>query len=113
MKTLDTMTAYKQLVGYYQQPVQHRDEGDLDPLVYHTISQPEFNVTEFKFMDDGQAIDYFSYHYQTSLYRLVNGLEISRPIRHNKDINPSGTTHGRLNKNMARSVIDQLKEGLK
>jgi hypothetical protein len=115
---LETMTAYKHLLGYYALPVEHREPCNLDPLVYHMVSQVDFDVFTFKQLpvkpDYGSKItsfDYFSEHYQEVLKYALAGGVIKKPIVPDKRIgNPSGVVHTNNNKDRGNATLDSLKD---
>jgi len=107
---LETMKAYKQLQGHYAKPIEHREPCDLNRLVYHTISQVDFDVMAFKVMRTKDAVEYFSDHYQETLKHALAGGEIKEPIKRAHRIeNPSGITPMKRNKKIAREALDGLK----
>jgi len=107
---LETMKAYKQLQGHYAKPIEHREPCDLNRLVYHTISQVDFDVMAFKVMRTKNAVEYFSDHYQETLKHALAGGEIKVPIKPKKRIaNPSGVTPMKRNKETGNATLDTLK----
>lgn len=111
---LETMKAYKQLQGHYAKPIEHREPCDLNRLVYHTISQVDFDVVAFKEMRTEDAIKYFSDHYQETLKHALAGGEIKEPIKRAHRIeNPSGVTPMKRNKERGNAALGNLKDLLK
>ncbi len=111
---LETMKAYKQLQGHYAKPIEHREPCDLNRLVYHTISQVDFDVMGFKVMRTKDAVEYFSDHYQETLKHALAGGEIKEPIKRAHRIeNPSGITPLKQNQEAGNAALDGLKDLLK
>lgn len=114
MGALETMDAYKHLLGYYARPIQSRDVCDLNPIIYHLVSDQGFDVFAFREMSAEKAVKYFSTHYQSTLKYLVAGGEVRRPVQVDMRIdNPSGVTHrGRVSKETANKHIAAIKQML-
>jgi len=111
---LETMKAYKQLQGHYSKPIEHREPCDLNRLVYHTISQVDFDVVAFKKMRTKDAVEYFSDHYQETLKHALAGGEIKEPIKRAYRIeNPTGVIVKTRNKERGNAALDGLKDLLK
>ena len=115
MGALETMEAYKHLLGYYAMPTQSRDVCQLNPIVYHLVSDPSFDVFAFKDMAGEKAVKYFSKHYRSVLKYLVAGGEMRKPVSVDMRIdNPSGVTHrGRSSKETAKKNIAAMRQLLK
>jgi len=112
---LDTMAAYKHLLGYYATPLEHREPCRLNPFVYHLISQDSFDSFAFKAMKTDDAVKYFSSSYKVVLDYAATGGELSKPVMQDRRLsNPSGTVHGaRSSKETASKHIAAIRELLK
>lgn len=115
MGALETMEAYRHLLGYYTVPTQSRDVCDLNPIVYHLVSDQGFDVFAFREMSSEKAVKYFSNQYRSVLKYLVAGGEMRRPVQVDMRIdNPSGVTHrGRTSKETAKKNIAAMRQMLK
>jgi hypothetical protein len=115
MGALETMDAYKHLIGYYAMPLQNRDVCDLNPIIYHLVSDQGFDVFAFKEMSGEKAVKYFSKHYRSVLKYLVAGGEMRKPVQVDMRIdNPSGVTHkGRVSKEAAKKNIEAMRQMLR
>jgi hypothetical protein len=107
------MSAYNHLLGYYCKPVELREPCDLDPVVYHMINQPGFDVYSFRRMKSDASVEYFSTHHRATLNYLGSGGELKKPVNPELRIeNPTGVTHGN-SEDIARKTLDDLKRMLK
>ena len=111
---LETMDAYHHLMGFYMKPLDQREPCDLNPLVYHTISQPGFDTYRFRTeMTTENSVKYFSEHYRGALKHAALGGALKAPIKKELRIeNPSGVVHGN-DADIARQTLDELKRILK
>jgi hypothetical protein len=114
MGALETMAAYHHLLAYYTRPVDLREPCDLDPLVYHTISQAGFDTYRFRTeMTAENSVKYFSEQYRGTITHASTGGTLKAPIKKEHRIeNPSGVTHGNC-EDIARKTLDDLKRMLK
>lgn len=110
---LETMDAYHHLMAHYTKPVELREPCDMDPLVYHTISQAGFDVYRFKRMQTQDSVKYFSEQYRGTLRHASIGGTLKAPIKKEHRIeNPTGVVHGN-SEEIARKTLDELKDMLK
>jgi hypothetical protein len=110
---LETMAAYKHLIGYYALPRESREPCRLNPVVYHTMSDSSFDVFAFKDMSADKSVDYFSKHYRETMSFLASGGQMRAPVDTSMRIeNPSGTTHGgkRTTQESARAHTDAMRK---
>ena len=76
---LDSTVAYSHLVRYYSKP-EDREPCELNGVIYHMISQVDFDTYSFKMMDGNRAKQYFSDHYTKTLDHVVSGGQLLKPI---------------------------------
>jgi hypothetical protein len=112
---LETMKAYKHLLGYYATPREHREPCRLNPLVYHMISLDSFDSFYFKDMKTEDSVKYFSTNYKAVLDYLSAGGELRKPIQQDMRIdNPSGDNYkGRSSQETARRHLEAMRKKLK
>jgi hypothetical protein len=112
---LDTMAAYKHLIGYYALPRESREPCRLNPAVYHTMSDSSFDVFAFKDMNSDKAVDYFSKHYRETMLFLASGGDMRTPVDTSMRIdNPSGDNYkGRSSMGTARQHLEAMRKKLK
>jgi hypothetical protein len=114
MGALETMAAYHHLLAYFTKSVDIREPCDLDPFVYHTISQAGFDTYRFRTeMTAESSVKYFSEQYRETIRHASTGGALKAPIKKEHRIeNPTGVTHGN-SEDIARKTLDDLKRMLK
>ena len=77
---LDSTVAYSHLVRYYSKPIENREPCELNGVIYHMISQLDFDTYSFKMMDENRSKIYFIEHYAKTIDYLVAGGKLQKPI---------------------------------
>lgn len=77
---LDSTVAYAHLVRYYSKPIEEREPCSLNGVIYHMISQVDFDTYSFKMMDGNKAKQYFADHYAKTLDYVVSGGQLLKPV---------------------------------
>ena len=104
---LDSTVAYAHLVHYYSKPIEEREPCSLNGVIYHMISQVDFDTYYFKMMDGNRAKQYFADHYSKTLVKpiapkmRIDSGPLGQPTEEEREVG-SQALAGLMNMNFSR-----------